>query len=73
MNAEVTPRWKERLETFGAALVRLADVVTLHHERKLSEYECDSLIKRFEFTYEMAWKLMMSFEKENGNRRNLGF
>ena len=44
MNAEVTPRWKERLETFGAALVRLADVVTLHHERKLSEYECDSLI-----------------------------
>ncbi len=72
MNAEVTPRWKERLETFGSALVRLADVVALHHERKLSEYECDSLIKRFEFTYEMAWKLMVSFEKESGIEGILG-
>ena len=31
-----------------------------------NQFECDSLIKRFEFSFEMAWKLMMSYEKENG-------
>jgi nucleotidyltransferase substrate binding protein (TIGR01987 family) len=72
MNEERMPRWKERLDTFSAALARLADVVALQYERKLNEYECDSLIKRFEFSYEMAWKLMMSFEKENGIEGILG-
>ena len=72
MSEEKTPRWKERLETFGSALARLADVVALQQKRALNEYECDSLIKRFEFSYEMAWKLMMSFEKENGIEGILG-
>jgi nucleotidyltransferase substrate binding protein (TIGR01987 family) len=61
-----TPRWIERLGTFQKALDRLTDIVNLQHQRALNEYERDSLIKRFEFTYEMAWKLMMSYEKENG-------
>lgn len=72
MSDERVPRWKERLATFDAALARLSDVVSLSHERKLNEYECDSLIKRFEFSYEMAWKVMMSFEKENGVEGILG-
>ena len=66
------PRWVERLQTYSSALERLADVVVLQQERKLNEYEYDSLIKRFEFSYEMAWKLMMSFEKENGIEGILG-
>lgn len=44
----------------------------MHHQRGLNEFEKDSLIKRFEFTYEMAWKLMMSYEKENGIVQILG-
>lgn len=60
------PRWKERLTTYDTALRRLTEVVTMHRQRGLNEFEKDSLIKRFEFTYEMAWKLMMSYEKENG-------
>ena len=66
------PRWKERLTTFCNALARLKEVVDLEKERVLNEYEKDSLIKRFEFTYELAWKLMMCFEKENGVEQILG-
>ena len=59
------PRWAERLKTFSKALERLTAVIALSKQRRLNEFERDSLIKRFEFTHEMAWKLMMSFEKEN--------
>ena len=60
------PRWVERLSIFRQALGRLSDIIKLRSNRTLSEYEHDSLVKRFEFTYEMAWKLMMSYEKDNG-------
>lgn len=55
----------ERLAVFGNALERLTVVVDLSRQQKLNEFERDSLIKRFEFTYEMAWKLMMSFDDED--------
>ena len=66
------PRWTERLVVFGNAVERLTVVVDLSRQRTLDEFERDSLIKRFEFTYEMGWKLMMSFEKENGVTGMLG-
>ena len=69
---EQVPRWIERLATFQKAMVKLSDVVSLYQQHPLNEYERDSLIKRFEFTYEMAWKLMMSYEKENGVTSILG-
>jgi len=66
------PRWMERLAVYGNALERLTVVVNLSKKQKLNEFERDSLIKRFEFAYEMGWKLMMSFEKENGITGMLG-
>jgi len=58
-------KWLERLGIFKNAIARMAEVIELSKQRTLNQFERDSLIKRFEFTYEMAWKLMMSFEKEN--------
>lgn len=63
---ETQPRWFERLTVFKNALLRLTEVIEIFNQRNLNSFENDSLIKRFEFTYEMAWKLMMSYEKENG-------
>ena len=60
------PRWIERLSVFRNAIVRMAEVIAITMQRPLNQFERDSLIKRFEFTYEMAWKLMMSYEKDNG-------
>ncbi|MBR1542366.1 MAG: nucleotidyltransferase substrate binding protein [Bacteroidaceae bacterium] len=59
-------RWHDRFRAFKNALARLEEVIELKRQRSLTPFECDSLIKRFEFTYELAWKLMMSYEKYNG-------
>lgn len=66
------PRWKELLKRYEQALGRLSKIVDLKRERQLNEFEEDSVIKRFEFTYEMAWKLMMSYEKSNGVLQLMG-
>lgn len=63
---EKQPKWIERLEVFRNAIARLNEVVEISKQRSLNQFERDSLIKRFEFSYEMAWKLMMSYEKDNG-------
>lgn len=63
---EIQPRWIERLDIFNNAIGRLSEVIELSKQRALNQFENDSLIKRFEFSYEMAWKLMMSYEKECG-------
>lgn len=69
---EIQPRWFERLTFFKNALARLAEVIEVSRQRPLNSFENDSLIKRFEFSYEMAWKLMMSYEKENGITELIG-
>ena len=69
---ERKPKWHERLAAYKNAIGRLTEVVNLNKQRMLNQFERDSLIKRFEFTYEMAWKLMMSYEKENGITEILG-
>ena len=66
------PRWKDLLKHYEQALGRLSKIVDLKRERQLNEFEEDSVIKRFEFTYEMAWKLMMSYEKSNGVLQLMG-
>ena len=58
-----TPRWEQKLGSYGKALKRLKEIVVLSHRRDLTEIEKDGLIQRFEFTHELAWKLMMSFCK----------
>ena len=69
---ERKPKWHERLTTYKNAVDRLTEVINLSKQHTLNEFERDSLIKRFEFSYEMAWKLMMSYEKENGITGVLG-
>lgn len=57
------PRWIQKLESYRKALNRLAEIVNCARLRDLSDFERDGLVQRFEFTHEMAWKLMMSFAK----------
>lgn len=69
---ERKPKWHERLAFYQNAIDRLTEVIALSKQHPLNQFERDSLIKRFEFSYEMAWKLMMSYEKENGITEVLG-
>lgn len=60
-------RWKQRLQSFSAALRQLSKAVALRHTRPLSELEQQGLIQAFEFTHEMAWKVMKDYLRSLGN------
>lgn len=54
-------RWRQRLATFQRALGRLEEVVTLQRQRQLSPLEKDGMIQRFEYTQELAWKVLKNY------------
>ena len=60
------PRWEQKLSSYRKALRRLAEVVNVAKVRDLNEFEADGLIQRFEFTFELAWKLMKSYADYQG-------
>jgi len=64
---EITPRWEQKLGSYTKALARLAKVVNESKVRQLNEFELDSIVQRFEFTHEIAWKLMKSYAEFQGN------
>jgi nucleotidyltransferase substrate binding protein (TIGR01987 family) len=61
-----TPRWLHRLDSYHRALARLDDAVALMEERALSELEQQGLIQAFEFTYELAWRLLKDYLEWQG-------
>lgn len=65
MEQEV-PRWEQKLNSYRKALKRLSEVVSVMEIRPLNEFEADGLIQRFEFTFELAWKLVKSYAEYQG-------
>jgi nucleotidyltransferase substrate binding protein (TIGR01987 family) len=65
MNEEVK-RWIQRLNNYHKALNRLGEIVNEGKRRKLNDFELDSVVQRFEFTHETAWKLMKSYAEYQG-------
>lgn len=66
------PRWEQKLQSYSKALNRLAQVVNESKRRELNEFERDSVVQRFEFTHEVAWKLMKSFAEYQGDNTLMG-
>lgn len=64
-------RWLQRLATYKKALTRLAEVVELHRSRTLSPLELDGMIQRFEYTQELAWKLLKNYIEYQGATERL--
>jgi nucleotidyltransferase substrate binding protein (TIGR01987 family) len=61
-------RWKQRLKNFSTALNNLREAVNLSQKRELSNLEKQGLIQSFEFTHELAWKIMKDyFDFQGGN------
>lgn len=63
---QVTPRWEQKLNSYRKALSRLAEVVKVMDARPLNDFEADGAIQRFEFTFELAWKLIKSYAEYQG-------
>jgi nucleotidyltransferase substrate binding protein (TIGR01987 family) len=51
-------RWKQRFQNFELAFYSLKEAV---EQPELNELEKNGLVKRFEFTLEMAWKTLKDF------------
>lgn len=54
-------RWEQRLANYSMALAQLTKAVELAGRRPLSELEQQGLIQAFEFTHELAWKVMKDY------------
>lgn len=51
-------RWKQRYENYTQALQTVRQAIALSEQRPLSELEQQGLIQGFEFTVELAWKVL---------------
>jgi nucleotidyltransferase substrate binding protein (TIGR01987 family) len=60
-------RWQQRLQNFQHAKAALGRGVAVANERTLSELEQQGLIQAFEFTHELAWKVMKDYLAHQGN------
>lgn len=60
------PRWVQRFENYKKAFARLENLVLLSNEKKISEVEQEALIKRFEYTQELSWKVIKDFYESLG-------
>ncbi len=67
----ILPRWEQKLNSYRKALGRLAEVVNVAKVRQLNDFEADGLIQRFEFTFELAWKLMKSYAEYQGTDKEI--
>ena len=56
-------RWKQQFKNFKQAYLRFEETMEILN---LNELERDGLIQRFEFTIELAWKVMKDFLEEKG-------
>ena len=66
-----TIRWQQRFSNYRKALVKLNQAVELlseHIERKntVDELLQEGLIQRFEYTHELAWKVMKDYAEYQG-------
>jgi nucleotidyltransferase substrate binding protein (TIGR01987 family) len=61
MNKDI--RWKQRFQNFEKSYMHLEQTVAMS---ELSELERSGLIKYFEITFELSWKLLKDYQESNG-------
>jgi nucleotidyltransferase substrate binding protein (TIGR01987 family) len=62
-------RWKQRFYSYKKALAQLTKFI---HKGELNELEEQGLIQAFEYTHELAWKLLKEFLSEQGTQDMYG-
>ena len=50
-------RWKQRFRNFQRAYLLLQEAMEIPHEQ-LSQLEKEGIIQRFEYSFELAWKVL---------------
>lgn len=65
-------RWKQRFDNFQRAYKNLVDAVHLANARDLSALEEQGLIQSFEYTHELAWKVLKDYLEAQGFTEIIG-
>ena len=65
-------RWQQRFYNYERALHQLETGVMLADKRELSNLEKQGLIQSFEFTHELAWKVLKDYFLYQGNSNITG-
>jgi nucleotidyltransferase substrate binding protein (TIGR01987 family) len=65
-------RWKQRFSNFTRAFQYLTEAVALSQQRELSALEQQGLIQSFEFTHELAWKMLKDYLEYQGVNNIVG-
>ena len=58
-------RWKQRYNNFEKAFLLLKEAIEFDLN-KLSQLEKEGIIQRFEYTFELAWKVLKDKMQEDG-------
>lgn len=59
-------RWIQRFDNYKKAFEQLSDAIELMIERELTKLEKQGVIQAFEYTHELAWKVMKNFLEYKG-------
>jgi|CZKX01.1.fsa_nt_gi nucleotidyltransferase substrate binding protein (TIGR01987 family) len=66
--ADEKPRWVYRFDNYTRALTLLREGIETMQARHLNDLEKQGLIQRFEFTCELAWKLLKDYLEDTAVR-----
>ncbi len=72
MNDNKDIRWIQRLDNYNKALLSLSKAMELDKSRALNELEKQGMIQSFEYTHELAWKVMKDYFVFQGNTEITG-
>ena len=60
------PRWRYRYDNYQKAFTLLEEAIQTAQKRPLSSLEQEGMIQRFEYTWELAWKLLKDYLQFEG-------
>lgn len=68
MNSDFSekPRWLYRFDNYKRAFLLLREAIETMETRELSPLEKEGIIQRFEYTWELAWKVLKDYLEHNG-------
>lgn len=62
----IKPRWVRRFESYDRAFLRLRMILEEMEEREFNEYEKESVIARFQYAWDQAWRLINDLLSDEG-------
>jgi nucleotidyltransferase substrate binding protein (TIGR01987 family) len=60
------PRWIHRFDNYKRAFLLLREAIEMTQTREANQLEKEGIIQRFEYTWELAWKMLKDYLESQG-------